>query len=80
MFSTRLRCRDLELPAYDSAGRTARLQDLDYLSERSVEEVYYLWTLAGGDLEAVLRKAGRIKGVDSENFWCLKVSVCIGCF
>jgi len=61
MFSTRLRCADLELPPYDSAAMMARLEDLDYLSERSIEEVYYLWTLAGGDLEAVLRKAGKIK-------------------
>ena len=62
MFSTRLRCADLELPPYDSAAMMARLEGLDYLAERSIEEVYYLWTLAGGDLDAVLKKAGRIKG------------------
>ena len=33
----------------------------DHLSERSMEEVYYLWQLAGGDLEGVLKKAGLIK-------------------
>lgn len=33
----------------------------DHLSERSMEEVYYLWRLAGGDLEAVLKKAEMIK-------------------
>jgi len=33
----------------------------DHLSERCMEEVYYLWRLAGGDLEAVLKKAGMIK-------------------
>lgn len=26
----------------------------DYLEERSIEEVYYLWCLAGGDLEKEL--------------------------
>lgn len=26
----------------------------DYLAERSIEEVYYLWCLAGGDLEKEL--------------------------
>ena len=57
-----LRCADLELPPYDSAAMMARLETLDLLAERSIEEVYYLWTLAGGDLEAVLRKAGKIKG------------------
>ena len=33
----------------------------DHLSERSMEEVYYLWQLAGGDLDGVLKKAGLIK-------------------
>ena len=66
MFSTRLRCADLELPPYDSAAMMARLEGLDYLAERSIEEVYYLWTLAGGDLDAVLKKAGRIKGKSCE--------------
>lgn len=28
--------------------------DDDYLAERSIEEVYYLWCLAGGDLEKEL--------------------------
>ncbi|KAF4792285.1 hypothetical protein TURU_122968 [Turdus rufiventris] len=29
-------------------------EDNDYLAERSIEEVYYLWCLAGGDLEKEL--------------------------
>ncbi|KAK4818385.1 hypothetical protein QYF61_012064 [Mycteria americana] len=29
-------------------------EDSDYLAERSIEEVYYLWCLAGGDLEKEL--------------------------
>ena len=35
--------------------------DEDYLSERLAQEVYYLWSLAGGDLEAELKKSGLIK-------------------
>ena len=34
----------------------------DYLAERSCDEVYYLWQLAGGDLHMTLKKAGLIKG------------------
>ena len=33
----------------------------DHLSQRSMAEVFYLWKLAGGDVEAVLRKAGLAK-------------------
>ena len=33
----------------------------DPLSERHLDEVYYLWRLAGGELEAILKKAGLIK-------------------
>ncbi|XP_076446642.1 TBC domain-containing protein kinase-like protein [Babylonia areolata] len=56
MFTTRLRCQDLELPNYDN-----EVYDPDHLSQRSMEEVYYLWRLAGGELEAVLKKAGLVK-------------------
>jgi TBC domain-containing protein kinase-like protein len=31
------------------------------LSERSFDEVYYLWRLAGGDLEGVLKSQGLVK-------------------
>jgi len=33
----------------------------DLLSRRHVSEIYYLWKLAGGDLEGSLRKAGLIR-------------------
>jgi len=33
----------------------------DLLSRRHISEIYYLWKLAGGDLEASLRKAGLIR-------------------
>ncbi|KAK7096693.1 TBC domain-containing protein kinase-like protein [Littorina saxatilis] len=56
MFTTRLRCRDLELPNYDDEE-----YDPDHLSQRSMDEVYYLWRLAGGELESVLKKAGMVK-------------------
>lgn len=32
----------------------------DLLSQRHISEIYYLWKLAGGDLESSLRKAGQI--------------------
>jgi len=33
----------------------------DLLSLRHIGEIYYLWKLAGGDLEGSLRKAGLIR-------------------
>ena len=33
----------------------------DLLSQRHISEIYYLWKLAGGDLEGSLRKAGLIR-------------------
>jgi len=36
-------------------------EDGDLLSQRHISEIYYLWKLAGGDLEASLRKADHIK-------------------
>ncbi|KAH3849892.1 TBC domain-containing protein kinase-like protein [Dreissena polymorpha] len=62
MFSTVLRCRYLELPVLSDGDKD---EVVDYLSERSMEEVYYLWKLAGGDLEAVLKKVGMIKAKPS---------------
>jgi hypothetical protein len=35
--------------------------DPDHLAERGMKEVYYLWRLAGGDLEVALKKAGMAK-------------------
>jgi len=35
--------------------------DADLLSQRHISEIYYLWKLAGGDLEGSLRKAGLIR-------------------
>ena len=40
----------------DGAGPAA-----DLLSQRHISEIYYLWKLAGGDLEGSLRKAGLIR-------------------
>ncbi|KAK2151091.1 hypothetical protein LSH36_376g04007 [Paralvinella palmiformis] len=58
MFSTKLRCKLLEVPTSDDFN----MEDpIDHLSERSFDEVYYLWGLAGGDLEMVLKKAGLIR-------------------
>ena len=35
--------------------------DEDHLGHRSIEEVYYLWQLAGGDLAGTLRKAALVR-------------------
>ena len=36
-------------------------EEVDYLSERAIDEVYYLWCLAGGDLEKELTNQGIIQ-------------------
>ncbi|CAL1543296.1 unnamed protein product [Lymnaea stagnalis] len=59
MFTTELRCADLELPTYEQT--IANEFSDDHLSQRSMQEVYYLWRLAGGDLDSVLKKAGMSK-------------------
>ncbi|KAK6172384.1 hypothetical protein SNE40_016044 [Patella caerulea] len=51
------RSLDLQLPVLDENT----VLDEDHLSQRSMEEVYYLWRLAGGELEPALKKAGLIK-------------------
>ncbi|XP_033118015.1 TBC domain-containing protein kinase-like protein [Anneissia japonica] len=53
-----IRCEKLELEEYIEANEIA---DIDHLAMRSIEEVYYLWGLAGGDLESELKKKGLIR-------------------
>ncbi|ESO83835.1 hypothetical protein LOTGIDRAFT_132681 [Lottia gigantea] len=57
ILSVKPRSLDLELPVLDQLS----VLDPDHLSQRSMEEVYYLWRLAGGELESILKKAGLIK-------------------
>nr|XP_004663058.2 TBC domain-containing protein kinase-like protein [Jaculus jaculus] len=52
LFSSSLRCADLTLP--EDISDLCKDINNDYLAERSIEEVYYLWCLAGGDLEKEL--------------------------
>ncbi|CAI5680558.1 TBC domain-containing protein kinase-like protein [Oreochromis niloticus] len=52
LFSSSLRCAHLVLP--DDISDLCKDDDEDYLSERAIDEVYYLWCLAGGDLEKEL--------------------------
>lgn len=59
MCTTELRCENLELPTYEET--IANEFSDDHLSQCNMHEVYYLWRLAGGDLESVLRKAGMSK-------------------
>ncbi|XP_030836692.1 TBC domain-containing protein kinase-like protein [Strongylocentrotus purpuratus] len=54
-----LRCKDLELDTdQDDASQE---DDEDHMAQRPMKEVYYLWTLAGGDLEGELRKKGLLR-------------------
>ncbi|XP_020652027.2 TBC domain-containing protein kinase-like protein isoform X1 [Pogona vitticeps] len=52
LFSPTLRCANLTLP--EDISQLFKEETSDYLAERSIEEVYYLWCLAGGDLEKEL--------------------------
>nr|XP_042715893.1 TBC domain-containing protein kinase-like protein isoform X3 [Chrysemys picta bellii]XP_042715894.1 TBC domain-containing protein kinase-like protein isoform X3 [Chrysemys picta bellii]XP_042715895.1 TBC domain-containing protein kinase-like protein isoform X3 [Chrysemys picta bellii] len=54
LFSSSLRCANLTLPEDITQLCKGKNEDCDYLAERSIEEVYYLWCLAGGDLEKEL--------------------------
>uniref|UniRef100_UPI00358E9E24 TBC domain-containing protein kinase-like protein isoform X2 n=1 Tax=Myxine glutinosa TaxID=7769 RepID=UPI00358E9E24 len=57
-----LRCANLELTTCPES-----VEDADLLAERSLDEVYHLWGLAGGDLERELVSHGII---------CCKPAVC----
>ncbi|XP_075464644.1 TBC domain-containing protein kinase-like protein isoform X2 [Ascaphus truei] len=59
LFSSTLRCADLILP--EDINLLCKDEDSDFLAERSIEEVYYLWCLAGGDLEKELISKGIIR-------------------
>ncbi|XP_017575985.1 TBC domain-containing protein kinase-like protein isoform X1 [Pygocentrus nattereri] len=59
LFSSSLRCAHLELP--EDINELCKVDEEDYLSERSVDEVYHLWCLAGGDLEKELTNKGIIQ-------------------
>ncbi|KAL6487829.1 hypothetical protein MHYP_G00044550 [Metynnis hypsauchen] len=59
LFSSSLRCAHLELP--EDINELCKDDEEDYLSERSVDEVYHLWCLAGGDLEKELTNKGIIQ-------------------
>ncbi|XP_030206622.1 TBC domain-containing protein kinase-like protein [Gadus morhua] len=58
LFSSSLRCAHLELP--EDISDLCKEEE-DYLSERAIDEVYYLWCLAGGDLEKELTNQGIIQ-------------------
>ncbi|XP_071951591.1 TBC domain-containing protein kinase-like protein isoform X2 [Antedon mediterranea] len=55
---TGIRCEKLELEEYID---TNHKEDIDHLAMRSIDEVYYLWGLAGGDLESELKKKTLIR-------------------
>ncbi|KAL5012862.1 hypothetical protein ScPMuIL_011413 [Solemya velum] len=60
LFTSEMRSKNLELPRIEDIGNDQD-EDIDHLSLRSMEEVHYLWKLAGGDVENVLTKAGLLK-------------------
>uniref|UniRef100_T1J4P7 TBC domain-containing protein kinase-like protein n=1 Tax=Strigamia maritima TaxID=126957 RepID=T1J4P7_STRMM len=41
------------------------LNENEHLEQRSIDEIYYLWRLAGGDLESELKKEGIVKMMPS---------------
>ncbi|KAM4707587.1 TBC domain-containing protein kinase-like protein isoform 2-T2 [Discoglossus pictus] len=59
LFSSALRCADLVLP--EDISLLCKDVDGDFLEERSIEEIYHLWCLAGGDLEKELISKGIIR-------------------
>ncbi|KAI5616871.1 TBC domain-containing protein kinase-like protein, partial [Silurus asotus] len=59
LFSSSLRCAHLQLP--DDINELCKVDGENFLNERSVDEVYYLWCLAGGDLEKELTNKGIIQ-------------------
>uniref|UniRef100_A0A6I8SIM5 TBC domain-containing protein kinase-like protein n=1 Tax=Xenopus tropicalis TaxID=8364 RepID=A0A6I8SIM5_XENTR len=59
LFSSALRCANLILP--EDISLLCKDEDSDFLAERSIEEVYHLWCLAGGDLEKELISKGIIR-------------------
>ncbi|CAH1778018.1 unnamed protein product [Owenia fusiformis] len=57
MFSTGLRCQNLELSDFSQVED----EELEPLRELDIDQVYYLWQLAGGDIIRTLDNAGKIK-------------------
>ena len=56
-FSSLLRCSPLTVPSPDDHQQAGNGSvPPDHLAERPMRDVYYLWSLAGGDLEAELKK------------------------
>ncbi|XP_064636191.1 TBC domain-containing protein kinase-like protein [Lineus longissimus] len=60
MLTSKLRCLDLVLPELNEET-LGKDEDEDHLAKRTMEEVYYLWGLSGGNLEGALKKEGLIK-------------------
>ncbi len=58
-FTNLIRCSQLATPTMDHGYKPRLLPD--HLTERPMREVYYLWSLAGGELEAELTKRGIIQ-------------------
>ncbi|XP_062514712.1 TBC domain-containing protein kinase-like protein isoform X2 [Corticium candelabrum] len=62
-FDSCFRSDRLSLLLHDDINKLISSMDdeEDHLAQRPLSEVYYLWTLAGGDLESELKKQGRMK-------------------
>lgn len=60
-FASLMRCQELKLPSNLIPSSSEAESCDDHLTERSLREVYYLWSLAGGAVEQELRKRGAIQ-------------------
>jgi TBC domain-containing protein kinase-like protein len=62
-FDSSFRSDHLSLALHDDINKLIANMDADedHLAQRPLSEVYYLWTLAGGDLESELKKQGLIR-------------------
>ena len=60
-FSSLLRCSTLNVPSPDDHQVGSGSSPPDHLAERPMKDVYYLWSLAGGDLEVELKKHSLIQ-------------------
>ena len=63
VYGNALRCETLQMKTANDEFELMNVMKEDHLWKRDVEEVYYLWKLAGGDCQAALAKSGRLKKI-----------------
>ena len=61
-FTSLVRCSSLPTPSQDyQHGSSSAGGTIDHFCERPIRDVYYLWGLAGGDVEVEFKKNGMIQ-------------------